>query len=206
MNSDTSSNSASRGSKHLVTLAIYFFTISLVIVGYFTIDKYDRVKKTDSKHPPQQRSSVKIPNLIEIENLKVLSKSNSIHISRQPTHNFSADTWSLGHHLFFHNKHKNQKIVYQLPSTQGRYQIQARFTKASDYGILSISINGTQVKEIDLFSKKIESTGIIDLGNHELSGTQDRFELEIVDHNPNAKNPYYQFGVDGIMLTRNDCK
>jgi hypothetical protein len=206
MTNKPSTDSTSIASKHLVTLSVYFFTISLLIVGYFTIDKYERVTITDRVHTPEQRHSAKIPNLIEIENLVVLSKSSSIDINRQPTHSFTADTWSLGHHLLFHNKQKNQQIVYQLPSTKGLYRIQARFTKASDYGILRISINGKQAREIDLYSEKIESTGIIDLGNHELSGNLDRFELEIVGHNQHAKRPYYQFGVDGVVLSKSNSK
>jgi hypothetical protein len=58
-------------------------------------------------------------------------------------------------------------------------------------------------EEIDLWSGRgVVPTGPLDLGRVELRGREDVLRFEVTGANPGARLPYFQFGIDGIRLSR----
>ncbi len=71
-------------------------------------------------------------------------------------------------------------------------------TKACDYGIVQLSLDGKAVgKPIDLYYPEVSTSGPISLGTHDLTAGDHRLTVEIVGANPRAM-PSYMFGIDRI--------
>jgi hypothetical protein len=82
----------------------------------------------------------------------------------------------------------------------GKKHVWARFTKAVDYGIIQLSINGQKAGEpIDFYSDRLTATPEIDLGEFELKAGQNTLTAEIVGANAKAKKSY-MFGLDYLLI------
>jgi hypothetical protein len=140
--------------------------------------------------------------LIEAEDLPVIAKSREFSFWRQPSTGFSAGFWSDDSHMFAHKTEDGDWIELGLPEQEpGRYAIELFMTKAADYGIIAVSINGVRREAFDLWSGRgVVPTGAHKLDDVELSGSDDVIRFAIEGKNPNAISPFFQFGIDGIRI------
>lgn len=106
--------------------------------------------------------------------------------------------------MFAYGTREGDWVELELPPREpGEYRLEMFLTKAADYGILAASVNGDRVGDpIDLWSYGVLPSGAVDLGLVSLRGQGDVLRLQLIGTNPNATAPFYQFGVDGIRLTR----
>ena len=82
----------------------------------------------------------------------------------------------------------------------GKYQVSVLLTKARDYAIVQLYLDGNKIGEpIDLYNPDVVPTGPISLGTHELSKGEHRMTVEIVGANEKAIKAY-MFGLDRIVL------
>ena len=81
------------------------------------------------------------------------------------------------------------------------YEIAAAFTKAPDYGVIRVAIDGkTLVDGLDLYEPgRVVSTNALLLGTMELAAGSHEIEIEIVGTNPNAVKQF-MVGVDYLFL------
>lgn len=142
--------------------------------------------------------------LIEAETLPVRATSRKFTFWLQPTEGFRGGRWSKDGHMFAYGTREGDWVELELPPReQGEYRLEMFLTKAADYGILAASVNGDRVGDpIDLWSYGVLPSGAVDLGLVSLRGQGDVLRLQLIGTNPNATAPFYQFGVDGIRLTR----
>jgi len=142
--------------------------------------------------------------LIEAENLPVIAKSRDFTFWLQPSTGFSGGNWSADAHMFASNTAEGDWIDLQLPERKpGRYSIELFMTKAADYGIVEVSINGTPRGTFDLFSGRgVLPTGALELGDVQLGGREDVMRIAVIGKNPNATAPFFQFGIDGIRIRK----
>jgi hypothetical protein len=140
--------------------------------------------------------------LIEAEDLSVIAKSREFSFWLQPSDGFSGGNWSEDGHMFAHNTKDGDWIELQLPEQEpGRYALEVFMTKAADYGIVVVSVNGTRRGTFDLWSGRgVLPTDALKLGDVELSGSEDVIRFAVEGTNPNAASPFFQFGIDGIRI------
>ncbi|MCC7375802.1 MAG: DUF2961 domain-containing protein [Verrucomicrobiales bacterium] len=95
------------------------------------------------------------------------------------------------------------EVVVSVPAS-GAYEIRAQFTKAIDYGIIDVAIDGDQlVADLDLYNHGVVPSGPVSLGRRTLLRGDHRFSMEIKGANPKAV-PGYMVGLDYVKLTRAD--
>ena len=199
---DTASQSErSRWSNRALDLAEAFLWIGLLTVGSLVALT---VLKEDAGRPrPEVKSAVKVS--VEAEDMRVVAKSRDFTFWLQPTSDFPTGRWSKDGQMFAHGARKGDWIELELPERRpGPHRLELILTRSVDYGIVVVSFNGSRVgEEIDLFSRRgVVPTAPLDLGLVELRGSGDVLRLEVTGANPGSRAPFFQFGIDGVRLTR----
>ncbi len=110
--------------------------------------------------------------------------------------------WSGNKQLWWINGEPGSRLILALPVEQaGRYRVEAELTKAVDYGIVQISVNGAKAgAPLDLFAQKVEH-GRVDLGEVDLQAGENRLEIVITGANEKAVKKH-MFGLDYVILTK----
>ena len=82
----------------------------------------------------------------------------------------------------------------------GKYRVGMQLTKALDYGIVQLYLDGEKLGEpIDLYNKSVVAQRPAVMGEHELTAGEHKLTVEIVGANDQAiKN--YMFGLDYVKL------
>ncbi len=87
-------------------------------------------------------------------------------------------------------------------SEAGEYNVRGVFTKAVDYGIVQLWLDGKKLGErIDLFNPQVFRTDPVNFGRHQLGAGEHRLTVEIVGANDKAVKSY-MFGLDRILLEK----
>lgn len=139
-----------------------------------------------------------VEGALEGEELKVLSVSGG-HTEEQSGVVWK---WSKMKHLWWRDAKPGDTLTLAFPVEKaGKYEVFAAFTKAVDYGIHQLLINGKAAGEPrDFFHKNgVIVTEEESLGTFELTEGENTFEVQIIGTNPEAK-PGYMFGLDYLRL------
>lgn len=82
----------------------------------------------------------------------------------------------------------------------GEYELSVALTKARDYGIVQISLDGQKMGEaIDLYNPEVIPTGAISLGHVKLTAGEHKLTFEITGANEKAAKAY-MVGIDCVKL------
>ena len=111
------------------------------------------------------------------------------------------EQWSNGAHLWWIGTKPGDKLDLALPVKQaGKYRLGMQLTKAPDYGIVQLYLDGQKLGEpIDLYHESVVATGLLAMGEHDLTAGDHKLTVEIVGANDKAvKN--YMFGLDYLKL------
>ncbi len=83
----------------------------------------------------------------------------------------------------------------------GKYHLSAVLTKASDYGIVQLYLDGKKMSQpVDLYNAGVVATDPpVELGIHELSAGEHKLTVEITGANAAAKKSYL-FGLDYLNI------
>ena len=82
----------------------------------------------------------------------------------------------------------------------------AHFTRAPEYGIHQVSLNGKPLGEPrDLWSHVVSAQEDIDLGIHRLRGEGNQLTVVVTGSNPRGPSPGYDFGLDALQLVPVDA-
>ena len=138
----------------------------------------------------------KVEGAIEAEELKIVEKTGGI-TEIQQGRQFK---WSAGKQLWWRDGKPGDRLVLSFPVAKaGKYAIDAALTKAIDYGIVRISLDGKPLGDrIDLINDGVITTHAR-LGTGELAAGDHRLTVEIVGSNPTAV-PRHMFGLDYLKL------
>jgi hypothetical protein len=144
-----------------------------------------------------------VPDMIEAETLPVIEKSSEFSLVPQDTSPFTAGRWSGNQHLFVATRAEGDALTFGLPAVEpGSYGLTLYMTRSYDYGIVRVLVNGVPVSvPLDLWAWGVEATGPLTMGSTTLSGQDDVIRFEVVGRNDRAAAPFYQFGIDGLVLT-----
>lgn len=109
--------------------------------------------------------------------------------------------WSSEAHLWWTGGKPGDRLVLGLPvALTGRYELKAQLTKARDYGIVRLYLDGGPLGgPVDLFNPSVTPSGAISLGVHELTQGGHRLTVEITGARQEAVKAY-MFGLDWLKL------
>ena len=109
--------------------------------------------------------------------------------------------WSGNQQVFWKNGAIGSQLSFNFSApADGQYNVYASFTSASDYGIFDHIINGqTAETSLDLYSRGVLPTGLVDLGVFDLSAGSNQWIAKIAGRNPDA-SPGNAYGLDFLMI------
>jgi len=138
----------------------------------------------------------RVPGALEGESFEVLERGGGrTEVQDVPQFRWSNDQqlWWIdgapGDHL---------ELGFDAPAA-GRYRVVARLTRANDYGVLKLALNGAPAGEWDRYHPSVETTEV-ELGVFELRKKGNRLRVEIVGRNEQAL-PRHMFGLDALLLS-----
>jgi hypothetical protein len=156
----------------------------------------------DRRVIPLPVSVLHVPGAIEGETLKVLSISGGV-AERQDMSGFG-DGWSDDAQLWWRSATKGDVLSLGFTSPfAGAGRLVLALTKARDYGIVKISLNGKVVATEDLYSPEVVAPGervtdaTFKAGENELT-------VEITGTNPKANPVGYMFALDYVRVVAPD--
>ena len=141
-----------------------------------------------------------IADAIECETCVVLRHSEGFDVEAQDTRPFPGQ-WSNHAHLLGKAHKIGDFVELQIPALAGRHSLTLYATKAADYGILRLWINGQRVaKDFDGYAPDVTPSGPIDLGTFAAQDGQFVLRAEVIGANPKAVGAKTFFGLDCITL------
>ena len=110
-------------------------------------------------------------------------------------------TWTGSAQLWWSKAKPGDRLDLVVPvEAAGTYRLKVAMTKASDYAIVQLYLDGKPVgAPIDLYDPQVVPTGEIDLGTRNLTAGEHRLGIGIVGANPAAAKAYMA-GLDHVRL------
>jgi len=141
-----------------------------------------------------------VEGAIEAEKLPVVA-SDGGRADVQHLGPFGANQWSGEAQLFFTPKEKGAFVTVELTVPQeGRYDLDVYYTKAVDYGIVQLHLDGKPLgKPFDGFNRGVVPSGKVPYGVVELAAGKHLLKFEVAGKNDAATGFYA--GVDCLTLT-----
>ncbi|MFQ6133395.1 MAG: glycoside hydrolase family 172 protein [Armatimonadota bacterium] len=138
-------------------------------------------------------------NAIEGEGMRILGKTGDAPLGPQDLRG-QRGRWSGNRHLWFRPAAAGTSFTLELPvAEEGDYKVSAFFTKAIDYGIVQVQIDGTDIGEpFDGFNDGVIPSGRVVLGNRHLTKGNHRLTFKVVGKND--KSTSFMVGVDCVTL------
>ncbi|MCK4328567.1 hypothetical protein KAX02_01870 [candidate division WOR-3 bacterium] len=108
--------------------------------------------------------------------------------------------WSGDKQLFYTSDSIGDFVVFELDITESKnYEISGYFTKANDYGIFQMNIDGETFGEaFDGYNSEVVRSEKIKFGRIFLDEGKHELRLEIIDKNPESRS--YFIGVDCFII------
>ncbi len=122
-----------------------------------------------------------------------------------PQGNCCGANWSGGAQLWIHGAKAGDNAVlsFTVPAA-GSYSLSAVLTKAADYGIADLSIDGTKVATFDGYAPAGVSTQKVDLGTRSLAAGKHQLTIALTGKNAAATG--YLAGLDNLELAVEQIK
>ena len=110
--------------------------------------------------------------------------------------------WSGDRHLAWHGAKPGDRLALRFEApAEGRYRVYGYFTKARDYGIHRLLVNGEVVGEpVDFWSPIVATADDVDLGVHTLRKGANVLGVEVVGAGAKAEGT--AFGLDCLRLVQ----
>jgi len=140
-----------------------------------------------------------VENAIEAERLQQVAVEGG-PIGPQTMGGWGGHDWSGGTQVFFRPQEKGARVTFEVVVAKaGRYALAVYYTKAIDYGIVQLSVDGTPAgKPFDGFNNGVIPSGKIDCGTVELAKGKHQLTFEVVGKNDAATG--YFVGIDCLTL------
>jgi serine/threonine protein kinase/WD40 repeat protein len=148
--------------------------------------------------PIQLKTQIPEQYRFEAEDLPILKAANCLLV-RQPMRDYDPKRWSNGQQLFgAAAKGDYVTLGVDVPIT-AHYRLDIFFTKAYDYGIVEIALDGKPIGErFDGFNKAVVPSGKVSFGNVYLTEGVHELRFKAVDKNGDSAN--YFLGIDCLEL------
>lgn len=150
---------------------------------------------------PIDPKTKRVPGALEGESMKIVGKTGGTAVS-QPMANFRADRWSGNDQLWWTRAKPGAKLTLEVPVKKaGEYELEVVLTKARDYGIVQLLLDGKSLGgAIDLYnSPEVVTTGVLTFSAGELNAGSHKLTIQIVGANRKAVKAY-MVGLDYVRL------
>jgi hypothetical protein len=138
---------------------------------------------------------IQVKGAIEGEDMKKLEMTGGT-LEKQTGSQFR---WSNDTQLWWRDGKVGDRLILEFPVEKtGRFEVVANLTKAIDYGIVKISINGGEQKQFDRFNDGVANDQLV-LGVLDLPQGPNRLTVEIVGAHEKAVKSH-MFGLDYLQL------
>jgi len=136
---------------------------------------------------------------LSFETLRIVENKEA-DTSPQEMTQWDKRKWSTGKQLFCGSRRAGPQVTFELPvAKEGSYKIVLYATRAPDYGILSLSLDGKAfASPFDGYAVGVMASGPIVLGTRPLTEGKHRLTFEVTGKNAASGN--YFFGLDAIEL------
>lgn len=141
-----------------------------------------------------------VSGAIEAENMQVLEKTGG-DTSSLDMISFADGKWSNNAQLYWVHANLGNKLTLALPVTKaGKYELKIQFTKSWNYGIVQTYLDDNKIGEpIDMYSARVDATGALSFGVHDLTEGQHKLMFEITGSSPKSKSDH-RAGIDYVLL------
>jgi hypothetical protein len=110
------------------------------------------------------------------------------------------EEWSNGHQVLYQAGQLGYVVLEIDAAKSARCRLDVWFTRARDYGIVEVSLDGQTVGQpFDGFSSAVVPSGPIEFGFVDLSAGKHRLRFRAIDKNPESNA--YLMGIDCLRLT-----
>lgn len=149
---------------------------------------------------PIDPETKKTPNAIEGESMKIVGKSGG-RAASQPMGNFAKDNWSGQSQLWWTGAKPGDTLALAVPVPQtGRYDVEVVLTRARDYGIVQLSLDGSPLGgPIDLYDPEVVTTGVLTFPDILMKKGEKALTIKVTGANPQAAKSF-MVGLDYIRL------
>ena len=149
--------------------------------------------------------SRRVPDAIEGESMEILAKTHG-NAGSQGMSSFSADQWSGDSQLWWTGGKPGSRLDLALPaSKRGSYELEVVMTRARDYGIVNLALDGTPLgSSIDLYNAPhVVTTGVLTFDAPDLDEGTHTLSVTLSGANPQAIKSF-MFGLDYVRLVPRD--
>jgi hypothetical protein len=147
-----------------------------------------------------------VSGAIEGEAMKVLEKSRGT-AQGQDMRGFPKDRWSANNQLWWTGGKPQDTLSLEFEIAQdGMYETEIVLTKARDYAICQLMIDGVPLGEpIDCFNTpEVITTGLVKFASRQLAQGKHTLKIQIVGKNPEAV-PGFMVGIDFVRFVPQDA-
>ncbi len=152
-----------------------------------------KVVNFEKPKPPKPRM---VEDAIEGEGLRIAATTGGTTQIQKG----ASFRWSNNQQLWWIDGKPGDKLTLIVPVKKaGTYKLAAELTKAVDYGIVQLTLDGKSLADpIDLYNDGV-TRQVYPLGTHELSAGEHRLTVEIIGANEKAVKRH-MFGLDYLKL------
>jgi hypothetical protein len=145
--------------------------------------------------PVEKRHGYYVKPEVTVAGLKVLNEPAG-EVQTQNLTSFGPRKWRNDEQLWWTGAHPGARLELAVPLPKpGAYTVSVVLTKARDYGIVQLYLDGKKAGEpIDLYNPEVVPTEPIPLGVHQFGAGPHKLTVEIVGANPQAVKAY-MFGI-----------
>jgi hypothetical protein len=151
--------------------------------------------------PVEQRHGYYVRGTQAAGGFKILGEPPGV-VQTQGLEAHGRGLWKNDDHLWWTGAKPGDKLTVALPVQKtATYRVSARLTKAVDYGIVQLYLDGNKAgPTLDLFNDGVIPTKPpVSLGTHHLTAGDHKLTVEIVGANPKAVKGF-MFGLDEVFL------
>ncbi|MEM7393597.1 MAG: VCBS repeat-containing protein, partial [Verrucomicrobiota bacterium] len=156
--------------------------------------------QTGNAAPAPKRETTPKTTVLEGERLEIVKAPGNLRM--QNLAGFRGVTWSGDAQLWWTGAQPGDLAEVTFPvRTPGAYQLSAVMTKAKDYGIMELAVDGKKVLgPMDFYSPRVQRTKAINLGEPlELTAGTHRLTIKSLGKHSDAV-PGFMFGLDVLRL------
>lgn len=174
---------------------LLFFIIMASIGSYILRDVFF------SELPKQ----ISISNFMEAQDLALSDDSDFQTFNIQDSSLMAPGNFEGDDFVYFSTNSIGQKIIYELNGVEaGIYTLKIYLVPGRDFGIINVKVNGLLINDgVDLYSPILAKLEPLIVENLELE-TGDLLTFEVVGKNQESAMPYFQVGIDGIVVDKID--
>lgn len=150
--------------------------------------------------PPDPASFAR-KNAVEIENILPSEITGGLQYDRQDMRGFPDGVWSCGRQMTLFAGKTGDSASFELsPAEEGVYSLSLFATKANDYGIMEVSLNGGKPVRVDCYFTDVVNSGEIVLGEAETKDGKIIMTVRIAGKNEKSRGTL--LGLDYLLMQK----